>query len=74
MLTVAHGLRFAGRPDLIRVLLRTTGCHDRQAAGQQEVATVPVLDLNGVTGGAEVVDLSGQDQFHCCAPFLADAV
>ena len=71
VLAVAHGLRLAGLSDLISVLLRTAGRHDRQAAGQQEVATVPVLDLDGVTGSAEVVDLSGQDQFHCCTPFSA---
>jgi hypothetical protein len=55
------GARPAERLDL---LLGTAGGPDRQSAGQEVVAAVAALDLDGVTGGTETGDLCGEDQLH----------
>ena len=51
---LAGGTRPAERLDL---LLGTAGGLDGQAAGQEVVAGVPALDLDGVAGGTETGDL-----------------
>jgi hypothetical protein len=46
------------------LLLGTAGGDDGQAAGQEVVAGVPALDLDGVTGGTETGDFGGEDQLR----------
>ena len=64
VLQVAHGLGLAGATDVVGLTLRATGGRDGQATGQQVVTAVAVLDLDGVAGGTQVVDLCGENQFH----------
>src|SRR3954463_50888 len=68
-----HGLRLLVRAHLtggpraaegLDLLLGTAGGHDGQAAGQEVVAAVAALDLDGVAGGPETGDLLRQDQLH----------
>ena len=58
---LAGGTRPAQRLDL---LLGTAGGLDGQAAGQEVVAAVAALDLDGVAGGTETGDLLREDQLH----------
>ena len=58
---VAGGTRPAERLDL---LLGTAGGQDGQAAGQEVVAAVAALDLDGVAGGPETGDLLREDELH----------
>src|SRR5688500_16138819 len=58
---VAGGTRPAERLDL---LLGTAGGQDGQTAGQEVVAAVAALDLDGVAGGPETGDLLREDQLH----------
>ena len=58
---LAGGARPAERLDL---LLGTPGGLDGQPAGQEVVAAVAALDLDGVAGGTETGDLLRQDQLH----------
>jgi hypothetical protein len=68
-----HGGRLFLRPHLagsarptegLDLLLGTTGGLDGQAAGQEVVAGVPALDLDGVAGGTETGDLLREDQLR----------
>src|SRR5690606_20127353 len=64
VLTVTDGLELAGAPDLGGLPLGPAGGEDGQAARQQIVTAVAVLDLDGVTGRTEMVHLGGQNEFH----------
>src|SRR5690606_30192588 len=63
-ISVADGLELAGAPDLGGLPLGPAGGEDGQAARQQIVTAVAVLDLDGVTGRTEMVHLGGQNEFH----------
>ena len=65
---VAHGARGAGLLDRLDGLLAAAGPAHGQAAGHEVVAAVAVLDLDHVAGGAEAVDLLGQDELHVDSP------
>src|SRR5262249_7707075 len=56
--------RVAGPADLADLLLAALGPADRQAARDEVVAPVPVLDLDDVAGRAEAADLLGEDELH----------
>src|SRR5688500_14523148 len=58
---VARGTRPTERLDL---LLGTAGRQDGQAAGQEVVAAVAALDLDGVAGGPETGDLLREDELQ----------
>ena len=58
---LAGGTRPAERLDL---LLGSAGGLDGQTAGQEVVAAVPALDLDGVTGRTEAGDFGGEDQLR----------
>ena len=47
---------------------------DGEAARDEEVAAVAVLDLDDVTGGAEAGDLVGEDELHRASPSLSAPV
>ena len=64
VLEIAHRLGFAGPPNLVGLLLRATRGLDREAAREQEVAAVPILDFDRVPDSPEVVDGSRQNQLH----------
>ena len=64
VLEAAHGLDLAGPTNLLGLALGAAGRHDGQSARQQVVAAVAVLDLDGVAGRTQVVDLGGKNQFH----------
>src|ERR1700712_5659646 len=61
---VANRLHFTGPTDLVGLALGAAGRDDGEATGQQVVASVAVLDLDGVTGLAQMVDLGGENQLH----------
>src|SRR6201993_1444485 len=67
VLKVSHLLGVTGATDVLDLLLRAARRDDRQATREQEVATVSVLDLNGVADGTQVVDVGGQNELHCFA-------
>ncbi len=69
MLEATHGASLLSTADALDLLLGTTGGDDRQAAGQQVVAAVAVLDLNGVARRTEVVHVSSKDELHRVPPF-----
>src|SRR4029453_15108376 len=58
----------AGTPDGLDLLLGALGPADRQAARQEVVGAVTVLHLDDVAGGAEALDLLGQDELHLVRP------
>ena len=64
MLDAANGLDLACPADCVGLALGSLAGGDRQATRKQIVAAVAVLDLDGIAGGAEVVDLSSKNQFH----------
>ena len=61
---VAHRAGGAGRLDRLDGLLAAAAPADAEATGDEVVAAVAVLDLDHVAGGAESVDLLGQDELH----------
>ena len=63
-LDVADRASVAGALDRVDLLLATAGPADREAARDEEVAAVAVLDLDDVAGGPEAVDLVGEDELH----------
>ena len=62
LLVRAHVAGSARPTKRLDLLLGTAGGQHGQPAGQEVVAGVPALHLDGVTGGTETGDLSGQDQ------------
>ena len=72
MLEALDALELLGATDVLGLLLGTAGGDDRQAAGQQVVTAVAILDLDGVSGDAQVLDLSGKNQFHLFGPYRVD--
>src|SRR5699024_11111807 len=62
----------AGRTDLVELTLTALGPRGRETAGHEEVASVAVLDVDDIAGGAEAGDLVGEDELggHVL-PFLA---
>src|SRR5262249_43816143 len=65
---IADGTRLLGATDGLYLLLRALSGQDGQPAGEQVIAAVAVLDLDDIAGGAEAVDVSGQDELHSCYP------
>jgi hypothetical protein len=60
-----------GPADGGHLLFRALGGQDGEAAGQQVVAGVPVLDVDQIAGTAESGDVSGKDNLHVIAPSSA---
>jgi hypothetical protein len=63
-LSPANRLHFTGPANLVGLALGAAGRDDGEATGQQVVASVAVLDLDGVTGLAQMVDLGSENQLH----------
>src|SRR4051794_3454928 len=61
---VADVADLASLADLRDLLLATTRPRNREAARDEEVAAVAVLDLDDVAGATEATDLLSEDELH----------
>jgi hypothetical protein len=68
-----HGAGLATLGDGVDLLLAALRPRGGQAAAEEEVAGVAVLDVDDVTGGAEAGDLVGEDDLHLVSVSFYDA-